>query len=229
MKTNALFQNELEVFRRRNGSTWAKPGNPHAKGKNCYWETRGAKHKNKIERMKQEKEMREMKELQQVPKISKKSKDIVKKLNKKFKCGTTREMCRNTRVSESTEKEKGTLNVIEMLCLKRRIQKKQKEEEMKLKLCLQHTAPVIKATEVYYTNCTNNEDSDRELTQLRKRISEYYCKHKRIANHGVIYHPIQPYSDNNNNNHLLHVKNTNTSINHHTHNSTYSHQCLHTQ
>lgn len=209
MKTNVLFENELEVFRQRKERACRKEGkgNGNNKVKCCYWDKRNATNKNKIERMTHEKEIMEMKEVQKVPKISQRSKDIVKKLNRecKYKCDMKRE---DSRIRELKEQRQRRITLIEMLCMKRRVQKE--EEEMKVKLCaVQHTTPSV-------TACSNsNKENDNELMQLRRRINEYYYKHKRIANHGVMYHPINRHN----------VKHAHTFIN----NNTYSsYQYVHT-
>lgn len=217
MKTNALFENELEVFRRRGGCVSGKERKVKGNDGRRYWEQRNVKNKMKIERMKKEKEIREMKEVQQVPKISKRSKDIVRKLNNEYnnKCKINREeIC----VKEVKEKCQRKRNLIEMLCMSRRMRKEEEDEEMKLKM----SAPIRATTKVNYTNSSNKEsnDNNNELLQLRKRINEYYYKHKRIGNHGVIYRPIQPYSCSTNNN-----NNVNNGNNINIHNS---HQYLHT-
>jgi hypothetical protein len=220
MKTNALFENELEVFKRRGGCARGKQGKVKGNDGRGYWEQRNVKNKMKIEKMKKEKEIREMKELQQVPKISKRSKDIVRKLNNEYnnKCKTNRE---ESYVKEVKEKCQRKRNLIEMLCLSRRMRKEEEDEEMKLKMNLQHTTPSRAITKVNYTNSNNeSNDNNNELLQLRKRINEYYYKHKRIGNHGVIYNPIQPYScSTNNNNNVNNGNNINIQN---------SHQYLHT-
>ena len=224
MKTNALFENELEVFRRRDGCVRGKERKVKGSDGRGYWEQRNVKNKMKIEKMKKEKEIKEMKEVQQVPTISKRSKDIVRKLNNEYnnKCKTKRE---ESCVKEVKEKCQRKRNLIEVLCMSRRMQKEEEEMKLKMKFSLQHTTPIRTTTKVNYSNTTYNKESNdnNEMMQLRKRINEYYYKHKRIANHGVIYRPIQPYSCSTNNNNNFHNVNNGNNINIHN-----SHQYLHT-